>query len=192
MAIPKKGLYPILKELIALKTKVLLSVVILVLALSITAFATDGWWNFDTEDEEDGKNYYAISPEAYPSQVIPEGYGSLEMWVGVGCNVYEEWIFLGFTEKPDLRGLRIGKDGIDDGHIRIVFDGKVERFPILQEWGSRFLHFENDDTIIRRIQDSDFMIIELDWYGLGYIYYEIDLTGADEAITLMRLQMHQM
>jgi len=55
-----------------------------------------------------------------------------------------------------------------------------------QKWGVNFLSFDYDDQIIDKMETHDTLLLELDWFGEGNVYFKFPLTGAAEAISTIR------
>ena len=117
-------------------------------------------------------------------------YGDTRSHIGVGFDRKKSWTYLYFSSSPNLTN-----DDTESGYNRVVvnirFDGKVtKRFTMTQDWGSKFLHFRNDNSIKAAMRQYSTMLVELEWYGCGRAYFEYDLTGAtakmSEARSLVR------
>ncbi len=65
---------------------------------------------------------------------------------------------------------------------RIKWDDSVENVTLTQTWGAEFIHFNNAKKILSKIKTASSMLLELDWYGEGHVYFKFPLNGASEAI----------
>ena len=69
---------------------------------------------------------------------------------------------------------------------RIKWDDQVENVTLIQEWGDRFLNFEESDTIVEKIASSGTVLLELPWFGEGRTYFKFSLSGSSTAIAQIR------
>ena len=77
-------------------------------------------------------------------------------------------------------------DEIEDGYniisTRIKWGDEVDVESFTQKWGSDFLHFRDVNSSVQNYIDNSSMRLELDWYGLGKIYFDYSLSGSSKAI----------
>ncbi len=140
-------------------------------------------WNLTTDsDPITGKtSAYAISPGFNSTEEMEFPYGGTEMSIGFGCNTDSEWLYLYFTEAPNLIN-NDTKDGYNLSSSRVRWDGTEGTVTLRQTWGGNTLHFVYAPDAIGRIMRHNTMLIELQWYGSGDVYFEASLGGASDAI----------
>ena len=144
-------------------------------------------WDVSTsKDEMTGDvSSYCSSPSTTSTKTMSFPYSDTRGWIGVGCDGNSEWVYVGFTEAPNLQNTSIG-DGFNSISTRIKFDDNVETVRMTQKWTSKFIHFNNDKDIIEKIINSNTVLIELDWYGEGSTYFRFNLGGSTKAINQIR------
>ena len=130
---------------------------------------------------------YAISPYISPTHSMDIPYNDVEAFIGVGCNKTDEWAYIGFTTAPNLVNTDT-QDGYDEISTRIKWDDSIQNTTLIQDWGDRFLVFSifNSYDEIQKLQTSDTLLLELDWYGEGKVYFNFPLEGASEGIESIR------
>lgn len=162
------------------------NIVILILVLSITAFASAQWEVSTSEDIMTGtETWYATSPFVNPVSKMKFPYGDTKAWLGIGHDGESEWVYIGFTNAPNLNDTTI-KDGYNLIETRIKWDNDLEDVTLTQRWGSQFIHFRNYAEAIAKIGKSNTLLIELDWYGQGKVHFRFPLAGSADAIEEMR------
>ena len=170
----------------------IISVVLtILLGLSSTAFC----WNVTTvKDPMTGKiQVFAMSSAVPPQKRMGFPYQNTRAWLGVGCegkskstfNDTSEWAFIGFTTVPNLRNTEI-RDGYSIVRVRVKWDDTIETEALTQEWGDKFLSFLSDSYVIQKIQESNYMLLELNWFGEGMVYFKFPLKSSAKAIKEMR------
>lgn len=167
-----------------MRRKVFIVSIMLIFVLSITVFASEAeqWYTFVSKDEmTEEETWFAVSPEVEPTKKMNFPYSSVWAWMGIGYNGKDEWVYIGFTEAPNLINTTI-KDGYDLISIRVKWDDELDNVKLTQTWGSKFLHFENDKAIVSKIAQSNTLLIELNWYGEGNVYFRFPLNGSADAI----------
>jgi hypothetical protein len=112
-------------------------------------------------------------------------YSVTTEWLGVGTDGKTEWVFVGFSESPNLTNTDT-QDGYSLVRTRIKWDDDVENVTLTQEWGGKFLQFRDGTNAISKIARSSTVLLELDWYGEGKTYFRFSLAGSEAAITRMR------
>jgi hypothetical protein len=145
-------------------------------------------WTISTStDEMSGEvSAYATSHKISPTHPMDVPYDDVEAWIGVGCSNTFEWAYIGFSTAPNLMNTDI-HDGYDEISARIKWDDSIQNVRLSQTWGDRFLRFSlNSDDAIQKLQTHGTLLLELEWYGEGNIYFEFPLAGAAEGIRSMR------
>ena len=109
-------------------------------------------------------------------------YRDIESWVGFGCNRKgSEWAYIGFSQRPNLTNSET-QDGYNLITERIKWDDLVTSITFFQDWGSKFLHFQDDQKNIQNIMTKSIMLLELSWYGERDVYFQYSLKGSSKAI----------
>ena len=149
--------------------------------LTTTVLATN-WDTSISKDEMTGKgSAYASSPIISPSKRMEFPYSNVKGWMAVGCNKNTKWVYIGFTTAPNLNDTQT-EDGYSTITTRIKIDDKVEYITLTQDWGSKFLHFQNDEEIINKIKKANSILLELNWHGSGSVYFKFPLNGSANAL----------
>ena len=131
------------------------------------------------------KSCYAHSASTGPTERMGFPYNDVKAWIGIGSDGRSEWAYVGFSDSPNLTDTDIG-DGYTKIRTRIKWDDQVENVTMIQMWGAEFLHFENDNVIIKRIAESSTVLLELNWFGEGKTYFQFSLGGSSAAIAKIR------
>lgn len=144
------------------------------------------WRTSVSADEMTGETtYFAMSPQASPTQALEWPLHKLQAWLGAGCKKNSEWVFIGFTTAPNLTGDET-KDGYNRLRTRVRWDTTVETVTLTQDWGSKFLHFQNDSAALARIAAGREVMVEVPWYGNGNVTFRFTLDGSSAALREMR------
>ena len=166
------------------KKNINMVIIILVLSLTISATisASAQWTTSVSKDEMDEtETWYATSSYTSPTEKMSFPYGNIKAWLGIGYNGKQEWVYIGFNDSPNLTDTSI-KDGYDLISTRIKWNDEVENIVLTQKWGSKFIHFRDDKAIVSKINQSDTVLLELNWYGEGKVYFRFSLVGSSDAI----------
>lgn len=133
-------------------------------------------------DEMTGEvSHYALSRSTRSLRQMSFPYTNTEGNLGFGCTSVSEWVFMGFTNAPNLNETDT-EDGYNLIRTRIRFDDQVQQAELTQEWGSSFIHFVGAQNIIPKLIDSSTLRVELNWHGEGNVHFEINLDGSTAAI----------
>ena len=144
------------------------------------------WSTSTSKDKMTGKfSAYASSPTVYPSEKMGFPYHDVNSWMGVGCNGNSTWAYFGFSVSPNLSGDET-RDGYNVIRTRVRWDKSVRYALLTQDWGSKFLHFREDDGAIGHIASSNKALLELQWHGQQKSYFEYPLNGSSKAIAEIR------
>ncbi|MDW1948755.1 hypothetical protein R7P34_13060 [Vibrio sp. 780] len=156
-------------------------------ALFISPLTNAAWNTSIDKDEMTGEiRAYANSPTIQSTKKMSFPYSSTRSWLGVGCNQKgEEWIYVGFTNAPNLNGTET-KDGYNLISTRVKWDNNIESTKLIQDWGSKFIHFRNDKNAIKNALKSNQMLLELNWHSQGNQYFKYSLNGSSAAIKTIR------
>ena len=145
-------------------------------------------WSISTStDEMSGKvSVYTLSPDISPTHPMGSPYDDVVAWIGVSCSNTDEWAYIGFSTAPNLINTDT-QDGYDRISTRIKWDDSIQNVTLLQTWGDRFLSFSlNNADVINNLQTHSTLLLELEWYGEGNVYFNFPLAGASEGIRSIR------
>ena len=140
-------------------------------------------WSFHSDtDKMSGKTQAYAGSSNVLGDNFRGTYRGTASSVNVGFEGRTEWAYLYFTSSPNLTNDDT-KSGYNSVRVHIKFDNEAPAYYYMtQEWGSKFLHF-NNDKIIQKIKAHSTMLVELQWYGSGSVYFEYDLTGSSYAMS---------
>ena len=158
------------------------------LLFSLGALASDEWRISTSEDAMEGTVVYSThSPRAEPKNEMGFPYSNTTATLSVGFDDGDEWVYMSFSNGPNLLNTTIKEGGYNVINTRIKWDdGEVEKAKLTQNWGSKIIHFSNYAAAISAIENSEKMLLELNWYGEGLVHFEFDLVGAAEKINEIR------
>lgn len=149
------------------------------------------WRVSDSVDEMTGEqSFYSISQKIPPTNQMSFPYDDVVAWIGVGCSGTEEWAYIGFSTAPNLTNDET-KDGYDKIYTRIKWDDSIDNATFLQDWGDNFLNFydfQGASEMINKLQNHGTLLLELEWYGEGNVYFKFPLEGAKESINSIRIK----
>ena len=150
-------------------------------------FSLYGQWvvSSSTDEMTGKKSFYATSSITSPNRAMNFPYNDVKAWIGIGYNGENEWVYIGFTKRPNLTNTDT-KDGYDLIKTRIKWDNSIETVSFTQRWGDKFIHFVDGEAAIEKIFKYGKVLIELPWYGEGSVYFEFSLRGSSSAIVKMR------
>lgn len=145
------------------------------------------WQSVESEDEMTGeKSAYAVSPRSSSNRAMDFPYQGTESWIGFGCNNKDEWVYLGFSEAPNLNDTET-QDGYNVINARVRWDDSVIQETFTQDWSDPFLNFRNDNQAIQRIAGGNNVLVELDWHGQKRsVIFPFTLRGSSSAISEAR------
>lgn len=145
------------------------------------------WTISESKDEMTGKfSAYAFSPNTFPTKKMDFPYSDVSSRLAVGCNENNEWVYLSFDSAPNLTNTET-KNKYNLIRTRIRWDDTLEDISLTQDWGESFIHFRGRSSdIIPKIESSNTVLLELQWYGQSKVYFEYPLTGSSKAIAKIR------
>ena len=165
-----------------------LSGLLLIITLPTATPAAAQWTNSASKDEMTNEQMVlAISPHATPSQPMELPYTDTDAWVGFMCDGKNEWVYLGFSNTPNLNNTELG-DGFNYFSTRLKWGAEIKNARFSQKWGSSFINFSDGRDALKRLTNgsADTLLLELDWYGNGAVYFRFSLEGAANAIAKAR------
>jgi hypothetical protein len=162
------------------------AIVMIVIIVFLSVPLLGQWDVSESTDEMTGKkSAYCSSPVTPPTNRMDFPYSDTQAWLGIGCDGASEWVYIGFTNSPNLLNTDT-QDGYNDISTRIKWDDEIKNESFTQTWGAKFIHFENNEIAIQNIAKSNTLLVELDWHGSGTIYFKFKLAGSSAAIAKMR------
>lgn len=157
-----------------------------VLFIFIACLSFGGWINQENKDEMTGEIIkVACSKDTPPTAGMNFPYRNVTGNIFVGRNGANEFAAFGFTEQPNLLNVDLQQNR-NIIRTRIKWDDKLQNVTLIQKWGDRFLHFSDTKDAIIKIMSAKEVLLELDWYGSGKVYFKFDLTGSSKAIGNVR------
>lgn len=164
----------------------LLSAIITLLLFSNQVYGE--WKTSFSKDEMTGDfSAYAISPDAGSTKTMSFPYSDINAWIGIGCNKKSEWVYIGFNSSPNLQDTET-KDGYNLIRTRVKWNDSIEGITMIQDWGGKYLHFTDAETVISKISQSKNILLELNWYGQGKVYFKFSADGSSSALQEIRMQ----
>ncbi|WDP90883.1 MAG: hypothetical protein HUN04_14750 [Desulfobacter sp.] len=158
----------------------------LIAAVSTAEAGSARWKTSVSVDEMTGKtSAYAFSPSVGPTKSMNWPYHTVKAWLGVGCDGKSEWVYIGFSEAPNL-SIRGTEEGYYVFGTRVKWDSIIENETLTQGWGENFIHFEGDRFAISKIESGNSVLVELPWHGNGKVYFKFPLNGSSAALKSMR------
>jgi hypothetical protein len=149
---------------------------------------TQAWTTSSSKDEMSGEqSSFATSPVTLSTRPMAFPYNGTKAWLGVGCNMSIEWVFVGFTKAPNLNNTKLG-DGYNVIEADIKWDNFLGYAVLTQKWGASFLHFNYDYTTdaIEKIVSFNTAMLELDWHGQQPVHFQFTLRGSSAAVAEIR------
>ena len=167
-----------------MKTKIWLLSGLFILLFAMSAY---GEWEIGSKkDEMTGKQtVYAFSLRTISTKVMSFPYRNTMAWIGIGCNSVNEWVYIGFDTSPNLNK-KDTKNGYNLIRTRVKWDNKIENIILIQHWGAKGINFQDAQLIISKIAKHKTMLLELDWYGQGRVYFKFQLEGSSDALKKIR------
>jgi hypothetical protein len=166
-----------------------LSGLLLIITLPTATSAAAQWTTSVAKDEMTNEQVVgAISPHATPSRPMAFPYTNTEAWVGFICDGKNEWVYLGFSNTPNLNNTELG-DGFHYFSTRLKWGEEIKNARLSQKWGSSTIGFgDGGRDALKRLTNgsAETLLLELDWYGIGVVYFRFSLEGAADAIAKAR------
>ena len=164
--------------------KLIFSSILIVLSLPLLS----QWDNSNSTDEMTGEvSAYCSSPLTSPTKSMDFPYSDTKAWLGIGCDGVSEWVYVGFTNSPNLLDTDT-EDGYNVFTTRIKWDDELTSERFIQNWGAKFIHFTDIEGAIENIIQSNTLLVELNWHGSGKTYFRFNLSGSSKAIAKVRAQ----
>ncbi len=128
---------------------------------------------------------FARSPIIAPTRTMSFPYTSTQAWLGFGCDGDNEWTYVGFSSQPNLVNTET-EEGYSVFSARVKWDDQLETMRFSQKWGDSFLHFQDDQAAISHMTTAGTVLLELEWYSAGQVYFRFSLQAASAAIAKAR------
>jgi predicted nucleic acid-binding Zn-ribbon protein len=159
------------------------------LALTVNGAENGTKWEvFVDKDVMTGdETWIAASPEASTMEGL--NFSNFITLAGVrarlcvGYDGEKEWVFVTFSIGPYPNEYEYGSE-YDIINTRIKWDNKVETIQLHRDWKRQLniLKFPDDKDYVSKIIESKTMVLELDWFMVGFVHFKFPLEGAAEAI----------
>ncbi len=155
---------------------------ILLLILFTVSLAFCAWTVDYIEDEMTGeKTWFAASPLAFPTRQLSFPYQNTTAYLFVFYRDGQDLPVITFDPMLNIKGGIIYKDGFLYT-TRVKWDNNIENIKIFKRLFADSITFIDPAYVVKRIRSSNTMLLELDWIGIGRVYFKFDLTGASKAI----------
>ncbi len=174
----------------SLAVVVLLFLIVMLLASCVQTpsnSSSSPWKIVSEKDPMTGKEvWHAISPKVKPLKPMSFPYNDTEAWLVFSTDGINEWIYIGFNNIPNIENFEIVGDYLLIT-TRVKWDNEEPIYTVFyQKFSSNFLHFAEYAENIERVINHKTLLLELDWYLDGLVYFEFPLEGAKEAIETIR------
>jgi hypothetical protein len=156
------------------------------LIMALSAPISAQWTSSVSKDEmTGGRQAFAHSPMTSPTRPMRFPYTATQAWLGFGCDGENEWTYVGFSNQPNLTN-SVTHDGYNSVSTRVKWDDQVETMGFTQTWGDSFVDFEDDQEAIAKMTTAGTLLLELEWYGTGQVYFRFSLRGSSTAVAKAR------
>lgn len=135
-------------------------------------------WSFQVKENpmDNTKSIYLFTDEASSNPKMNFPHNNTRVSLVFACSNMKKWSFFAFNESPILNNKSI-KSGYDEITTRIKFGNNIENIQLIHEWGQTALHVKNDYLFRHTLSGNLELLLELDWYGEGKVYFKINTTG---------------
>lgn len=127
------------------------------------------------------KTAYAYSNWTYPVTQMAWPYNDIKAILTIGYDGIDQWVYIAFAKMPNIQNKQ---------QLLIKWDNdikNIKKVSFLHTSGEKALHFCNDNIIIKKISESNTLMVGMKWYGHGTIYFNFSLAGSATAINKMKL-----
>lgn len=162
--------------------KITLAALITILSCNALAETT---WNTSLQLDEmtEEKVFFASSPITHTTKPQPSPYNDLHSWVYVGCKDDTPWVHFAFSTLPEFSEFqnKLGKKQIT---TRFKWDDSIKTTTFKQDNGKKYIYnVRHSGHILQWLQAHDELLLEINWYGLGNIYFRYNLENAQKTIS---------
>lgn len=141
------------------------------------------WTTSETTDEMEGTtSYFAISPDVKPTRQMSFPYGNITSNLVIACKEASTYAYFYFSDSPNLTDDET-EDGYNLVRTRLKVDEVIENISLTQTWGANSLFLLNDELYIQKAKEASELLLELNWYGNGKVYFRYDLSGSAKKIS---------
>mgnify|MGYP000916674019 CR=1 FL=1 len=165
------------------KQKALLKTVITLTLLILPTFVfSQNWTVRESLDEmTDELTVYITSTEVMPTKPMSFPYEDTKSSLCIGMTKDSIWVYFWFSSGPNISNMKFDKNytkPIVDTRVKFDKDIETNRFVISE---SSFIHVPNREYFLKRLLESKEFLLELEWYGVGSVYFRYNLSGLYEA-----------
>ena len=137
------------------------------------SFPVNSKWTLTESLDEISKIYksWAISDDSYPTRPMRSPYEDTRVFWGIGCDqTGSKWVYLKFNSiNSRAENVRARWDESQKNHNVSVESDDV-------------VHFSEGKELITLLQKSNKVIIGIELYGNGEVFFKWDLKGSSKAI----------
>ena len=112
-------------------------------------------------------------------------YTKTKSIIGIACNKNSIWTYFKFTIAPNITKSET-KDGYNKIITRIKFENTLEDIRLTQDWGSKALFVYNEKAFIKTLENTNEVLLELNWYGNSSVYFKYYTDEASQAIKSLK------
>ncbi len=153
---------------------------------SFGASANPNWKNIENKDEMTGKKSYAvISKDFGPTRTMGFPYNNTISWITLYCDKKRNRVTFnfGFNTAPNISNAKIIKKNFNKIKTRIKFGQNITQVDLLQNWGGKNMVLVDFDKYKEDFINSDELLLELNWYDIGNIYFKYSTKGSSKALS---------
>jgi len=148
--------------------------------------AYSDWTASQSKDEMTGnETFYIFTDWASPKYPMSFPYAQTKSIIGIGCSKYGIVSYFNFTSKPNITKAET-KDGFNEIITRIKFDNTLEDIKLTQKWGSKSLSVYNEKAFIKSLENTNEVLLELNWYGNSSVYFKYYTDESSQAIKSLK------
>ncbi len=156
---------------------------LMVMLLIVVGLSAE-WSVHTVQNEMDGVvGHVAASDKTPPTKVMQFPYNIVWARVNVSRRLDSGSIMVSLSF--NLENI-LGFEQVGDyllGEIRVKWDnGKIETAQVWSHDQPELVIFSDTDAVLNKLKKSKSLLIELEWYNEGEVYFRFDLTGAAAAI----------
>ena len=158
-----------------------------ILTIAVPTGAAAQWTNSVSKDPMTNEQMVgAVSSHTTPSREMDFPYKDTEAWMAYVCSGKTEWVYFEFSNAPNIVDADPTADGFSHFRTRVRWGTEVKTVQMSQKWGESVISFTDGggDALKRLVKSTaaDSLLLELNWYGNGSVYFSFSLAGATEAI----------
>lgn len=180
-----------------------------IVVFGLPASASERWKVSVVEDEMTGKKtYFSSSPWATSTKPLAFPNAGVKSFMAVVCDEKDYSVSFGFSAAPNLLGTNT-EDGYNTLITRLKIDDKITNVRLRQFWGTEMLEVDipkpswtvggqpggrKSPELIRLVElinslpKANKLLLELNWYGNGSVYFPYSMAGSAKALAQLRSQ----